>query len=391
MNDCAEEWDFETALAGQRARLVRLCAWFTGSSQAAEDLAQETLFAAWKSRDQLHSLDKLKPWISAIARNICLNWSRGNRHEHARIAGSIDSSESTIEDHVSNEMDLELELDRHELAILLDRALSLLPSDTGQMLIEHYLRESSHNEIAEKLSIKPGTVAVRLQRGKVTLQKLLRTHLKEESLAFGLFMQDTAKWEQTNIWCLTCGQSRLQGRFQKNEEFALRCPQCDPEPHRIMAGMDLSQPYYADLLGAIKTYKPAYTRLLTALAPLYRQALRSHDAACPVCGHPLHVNRTKPIKSHPSSQKSHQFQLDCLTCGWASNKTLSGLVMGLPEAQRFWREFPRLRILPDQEIEAQGSPAFLTRIQSVTSSTELHVISIGGTFEPLEVHTNIPL
>ena len=45
--------------------------------------------------------------------------------------------------------------------------------------------------------------------------------------------------------------------------------------------------------------------------------------------------------------------------------------MGLPEAQRFWREFPRLRILPDQEIEVQGSQAFLTRIQSVTGSAEL--------------------
>jgi hypothetical protein len=65
--------------------------------------------------------------------------------------------------------------------------------------------------------------------------------------------------------------------------------------------------------------------------------------------------------------------------------------MGLPEAQRFWRELPRLRILPDQEIEVQGSRAFLTRIQSVTGSAELNVISKRGTFETLEVHTNIPL
>jgi RNA polymerase sigma factor (sigma-70 family) len=391
MNDCAEELDFETALARQRTRLVRLCAWFTGSPEAAEDLAQETLIAAWKNREQLHSPDKLKPWISAIARNICLNWSRGDRQERARIAGSIDTPESTIEDQVPDEIDLEVELDRHELATLLDRALSLLPAETGQLLIEHYIQESSHNEIAAKLNLKPGTVAVRLQRGKLTLQKLLRTRLKEESEAFGLIRQDTENWEETNIWCLSCGQFRLRGRFQKNEVFALRCPQCDPEPHRIMAGMDLSQPYYANLLGTVKTYKPAYIRLLTTLAPLYRQALRSHDAACPVCGRLLHVNRAEPIKSHQSTQKSHQFQLDCSACGWASNITLSGLVIGLPETQRFWREFPRLRILPDQEIEAQGSPAFLTRIQSITGTAELHVISIRGTFEPLEVHTNIPL
>ena len=53
------EMDFETALAGEWPRLVRLCAWLTGSDQAAEDLAQDTLIAAWKSRSQLISPDKL--------------------------------------------------------------------------------------------------------------------------------------------------------------------------------------------------------------------------------------------------------------------------------------------------------------------------------------------
>src|SRR5215216_2232218 len=83
--------DFETLLAGERPRLVRLCAWFSGNPEAAEDLAQETLIAAWKSRDQLVSFDKLKPWTAAIARNICLHWSRGYYREQNRVLYSIDS------------------------------------------------------------------------------------------------------------------------------------------------------------------------------------------------------------------------------------------------------------------------------------------------------------
>ena len=74
MSVCNIGMDFETILADERPRLVRLCAWFTSNEDAAQDLAQETLIAAWKNRDQLQSLDKLKPWTSAIARNICLNW-----------------------------------------------------------------------------------------------------------------------------------------------------------------------------------------------------------------------------------------------------------------------------------------------------------------------------
>jgi RNA polymerase sigma factor (sigma-70 family) len=385
MSNLAKRSNFETALAGERARLVRLCAWFTGSREAAEDLAQETLAAAWKNQAQLLSPDKLQPWTSAIARNICLNWSRGDRHERSRIVGSMDAPGSSLEDSLADDLDLELELDRQELAALLDRALSLLPPETGQMLIEHYIRESSHAEIAAKMKIKPGTVAVRLQRGKLTLQKYLRKNQNDKALAFGLITGASAEWEETNIWCLSCGASRLLGRFRKHESFALRCPQCDPQPHRIMAGMDLTQPYYDNLLGSIKTYKPAYSRLITALSPLYRQALQSRTTPCPACGQALTIRITAHIKAHGAQQ----IKLYCTACDWASNKTLSSLVMGLPAAQRFWRAYPRLKILPDQQLDFQGTPALLTRIQSVTGSAELYVISKRDTFEPLEVHTNV--
>jgi hypothetical protein len=90
-------------------------------------------------------------------------------------------------------------------------------------------------------------------------------------------------------------------------------------------------------------------------------------------------------------QAAQQILLHCPACDWASNKTLSGLVMSLPLAQKFWREHPRLVIRPGQEIEAQGAPAFLSRIQSVTSAAELTVISRQDTFELLEARSNIPL
>lgn len=389
MEYCDEVLDFERILADERPRLVRLCAWFTRDRGPAEDLAQETLAAAWKSREQLTSPEKIKPWTSAIARNICLNWARGDRREQARIAASLDAPENSIEDEFPDELDIELELDRHELAILLDRALSLLPPETGQMLIEHYLQESSHAEIAARLKIKPGTVAVRLQRGKLALQRYLRTNLKDESQPFVLIRERGADWDETNIWCLGCGQVRLLGRFQKGELFALRCPSCSPEPGTIMAGMDLTHPYYANLLGNIKSYKPAYSRLLTALAPLYRQALKSGTAACPGCGHSIKINVDTVRKGHGSSYKTYQIQLQCSACSLTSNKSFSGLVMGLPEVQQFWRQYPRLRILPEQEIEAQGTKAFLTRIQSVISAAEISVISQPSTFETLQLHTNV--
>ncbi|HSK89396.1 MAG TPA: RNA polymerase sigma factor [Anaerolineales bacterium] len=386
-----EGMDFETKLADERSRLVRLCAWFSGNQEAAEDLAQETLMAAWKSRDQLTSLDKLKPWTSAIARNICLNWTRGYYREQAHTLYSIDAPEESFKNELQDEINLELDLDRSELAKLLDQALSLLPAETAQMLVEHYIKESSHAEIAKKMKMNPGAVAVRLQRGKLSLQKLLRTNLQAEASAFGWITPGNSQWEETNIWCPWCGQVRLLGRYQRNELFALRCPRCDPDPQSIMAGLDLTKPYHANLLGHTKTYKPAYARLLNGFAPLYREALKSHTAPCLACGRRLEVLVEHGRETHKPLHKFSQVTLHCPVCNWVSNKSLSGLVIALPEAQRFWREYPRMKTLPAQEIEVHGTMAFLTRLQSVTGNAELTAISRRDTFELIEVHTNVKL
>jgi len=44
---------WEAAITQERPRLVRLCAHLAGNSQVAEDLAQETLYEAWRN---LHKL-----------------------------------------------------------------------------------------------------------------------------------------------------------------------------------------------------------------------------------------------------------------------------------------------------------------------------------------------
>jgi RNA polymerase sigma-70 factor (ECF subfamily) len=390
MQDLKETLDFETLFADERPRLVRLCAWFSGSQEAAEDLAQETLIAAWKSRSKLTSLEKLKPWTTAIARNVCLHWSRGHYREQNRVAYSMDGDEEPSEE-IQDEINLEIDLDRYELARLLDQALSLLPGETAQMLVEHYIKESSQAEIAEMMNVNPGTVAVRLQRGKLSLQKLLRKNLQAEASAFGLIREDDSGWDETNIWCPWCGQARLMGRYQKDELFALRCPNCDPHAEDIMAGLDLTKPYHARLLGNTRTYKPAYSRLLAAFHPIYLEALKSHTAACLACGRPVEVILEHDKMDHKRSAIFSQISLSCPACGWASNKSLSGLVIGTPEAQRFWREYPRMRTLPTREIDVQGSPALLTRLQSVTNNAELTVICRRATFEILEVHTNVKL
>src|SRR3954471_21679988 len=124
----AELFKIEGALPGEWPRLVRLCAHLTGDRDAAEDLAQETLIEAWRHQDRLYDWQGYSSWLSAIARNVSLRWIRQRGREGARLATSINSAadrSARVEEPPADQNDFTVDLERAELADLLDRALAL--------------------------------------------------------------------------------------------------------------------------------------------------------------------------------------------------------------------------------------------------------------------------
>src|SRR5258707_6257256 len=92
--------------------------------------------------------------------------------------------------------DVTLELERDELARLLDRALALLPAETRQVLIARCVEESPQAEVAARLGVSEGAVAVRLQRGKLALRRVLAGELRAEAADFGMFAPGPAGWQR---------------------------------------------------------------------------------------------------------------------------------------------------------------------------------------------------
>lgn len=375
----------EASAPSERTRLVRLCARITGDTEVAEDLAQETLLEAWRHEHGLRDVNRRSEWLSGIARNVCLRWARKRARESARVINllSADGSASLDpDDWATDGFDLEIELERHELAHLLDRAMGMLPPDVRAVLVERYVEESPHSETAARLGLTEAAVAKRLERGRLLPRRVLTTDLSREAASFGPVSPCSDGWQETRIWCPECGRRRLLGRFsQGHTELTLRCPSCCTQPDANIAHL-ISK----DLFHGVKGFKPALSRVMASGSRYFREVLASGGAHCSGCGRPLPL-LPGPNRSLPDPMEdATAFHIACPDCGYCADMTLHRLALALPEAQRFWREHPKIRALPEHHVEAAGGAALVHSYESMTGRARLDVVSRRDGFEVMEIH-----
>ncbi len=372
----------------ERAQLVRFCAAMTKNNDAAEDLAQETLLIAWRKSHTLRDAERYQAWLLGIARNVCLRWLRAHGRDCAQLVpfhADRDEAPGDLDDIVADELDIELVLERKELAELLDRALALLPSQTRTALLRHYVEESSLGEIAAQLGTNASAIAMRLQRGKLVLRRILT----QEMMLYS--DQPASDWEVTPLWCSCCGQRRLLGQRDPNEgKFFLKCPLCSPD--EILSKNHLS------VLKGIRGYKPLRSRLAAWGDHNYRLGLRTGSAKCPGCGRTVPALIQTPGEFPSWLQGSKEMQtwmrylddrfitMPCEHCVSSCVTSLEPLILEAQAGQQFLKRYPRIRTLPRQYIEADGRAAILTRFESVTNTATLDVVSDYQTYEILHVY-----
>jgi RNA polymerase sigma factor (sigma-70 family) len=269
----------------ERMRLMRLCLGITGNIDAAEDLVQETLLEAWLHKHTLRDATKRSQWLSGIARNICLRWLRKRGRDAAHLvdlrmaSDDLETLPASLEDSLAGDFDIEVELERKELVELLDRAMALLPAETRAVLVKRYVEESSLAELADQLGANASAVAMRLQRGKLALRRVLTTDLRQEIAPY-THTPTTDVWEVTSIWCHLCGAHRLQGKRHAGAgKLLLRCPGCTSGANELLSYNDLPA------LKGIKGYKPLVSRLKNWCERNYWEGLRN-DSMRGLWSHP---------------------------------------------------------------------------------------------------------
>src|SRR3954468_5437303 len=150
---------FTRVLEMLRPDLLRFAFWLARDRAVAEDVVQETLIRAWKSRDALKDQAAARPWLFTII-----------RREHARLyerkrlpTVDVDTVEALGDPALASDGDAGLED--------LRRAIMKLPDDYREPLVLQVLGGFSTAEIATELGLTQAAVLTRLFRARNRLRE----------------------------------------------------------------------------------------------------------------------------------------------------------------------------------------------------------------------------
>lgn len=140
-----QEISFEVLLNKHRVVVERYINFRLPSTFDADDVIQETYYAAYIGFSKLRNKELFKPWILAIARNQCNIWFR---RKYGRELIPLDS--------IAEIADVPTQEDEPALNIL-----TIIPKEAAELL-KLTMQGYKQSEIAERLAIPIGTVKSRL-------------------------------------------------------------------------------------------------------------------------------------------------------------------------------------------------------------------------------------
>jgi len=144
-----------------RPDLYRFAFWLARDREVAEDVVQEALLRAWRSRESLAGTASFKPWLLAIV-----------RREHARLYERKRFETVPVDELVGSESP-ELAVAEEQETMDVRRAILALEDDYREPLVLQVLMGYSTGEIAGQLGLTQGAVLTRLFRARHKLRRQL--------------------------------------------------------------------------------------------------------------------------------------------------------------------------------------------------------------------------
>jgi RNA polymerase sigma factor (sigma-70 family) len=388
--------NLETLLAEARPRLLRLARSYGIAPEDADDVAQETLVAAWQELEYLREPQRFDAWLDGICRNLARSRIRSasrSRQREAPLPGVLATDEYNAEQAEAPELadpgslDLAEELCRQDLESLLDRALGHLPQSARQALILHYLEEVPQREAALRLGLTISALEARLHRARRQLRQVLSSDLRVEAEAFGLMLDPALAegWRESREWCMLCGSHRLYGKFGRLPDgtvgLHMRCPACSRHYGTFINGGGI-----AGHQTSLHSFRPALKRLYQDAAHYFNTALQNGGRqTCIDCSQEtVHITVAHPDQLMLSIPYPPLYMLvsRCPRCGPDFSVGMAAVLIH-PEIQQFIARHPRWITEPDRLIEYVGQLAIQHRLVDVNSAARLNVFVSPETLQVL--------
>lgn len=145
-------------------KVYHLCYGYTGDSDAANDLMQETFIKVWQNLGKFRNQSQISTWIYRIAVNTCLSYLRVEKRK-----ATDEINEKIIETKA------EETTDKQEQVNQLYKCIAQL-EENERIIITMVLDEIPYQEIAEISGISEGNLRVKIHRIKHKLTEIYNRH-----------------------------------------------------------------------------------------------------------------------------------------------------------------------------------------------------------------------
>lgn len=168
--------DFDNLMREHIPALFRAAYRWTGSVDRAEDLVQELLIRLYPKLDELHALDKVRPWVLRVLYRMFVDQLR--REQSSPVQFGIDSqADGSSDDEDSEFIDTgpgppEL-TEQHLTQERIAAVWMQLGEEHRVVLSMHDIEDYSLPELAIMFDIPIGTLKSRLHRARARLRELL--------------------------------------------------------------------------------------------------------------------------------------------------------------------------------------------------------------------------
>jgi RNA polymerase sigma-70 factor (ECF subfamily) len=147
---------FEELVRRYQAKVLANCRYLTGSTNDAEDLAQEIFVRVYFALRRFERRSQFSTWLFRIKVNHCLNHLRAKRAEGHRV--TFDEMDDDGEAALQVDEPIELALTEAATRQRVREAIQTLPETLRVPLVMRELDEMSYEEIAQELRINLSAV-----------------------------------------------------------------------------------------------------------------------------------------------------------------------------------------------------------------------------------------